>query len=76
MNVDDVKHPAHYTQGSMQLKDVFEAKYGEYVSYFYRMNIEKYVTRYEHKGGIQDLQKAAEYLEFLIDLERRGNGLL
>lgn len=73
---DIVENPAHYTQGSMELREVLEAKYGENVVYFYRMNIEKYITRYEHKGGIQDLEKAAKYLQFLTDLERRGDGLL
>ena len=73
---DIVENPAHYTQGSMELREVLEAKYGENVAYFYRMNIEKYITRYEHKGGIQDLEKAAKYLQFLTDLERRGDGLL
>ena len=29
-------------------------------------NIVKYVTRWRAKGGIEDLRKAAHYIEFLI----------
>lgn len=30
-------------------------------------NVVKYITRYADKGGIEDLQKAKHYLEFLIE---------
>jgi hypothetical protein len=30
-------------------------------------NVVKYVTRYADKGGVEDLQKAKHYLEFLIE---------
>jgi hypothetical protein len=29
-------------------------------------NVIKYVTRWRHKGGVQDLHKARQYLDFLI----------
>lgn len=29
----------------------------------------KYVTRWKDKGGVEDLRKAAHYLEILIELE-------
>jgi hypothetical protein len=29
-------------------------------------NVVKYVTRYKHKGGLQDLHKAKRYIELLI----------
>lgn len=29
-------------------------------------NVVKYVTRYKHKGGLQDLHKAKRYIEILI----------
>ncbi len=29
-------------------------------------NIIKYVSRYKHKGGVEDLKKAKDYLEWLI----------
>lgn len=32
-------------------------------------NVIKYVSRWKHKNGIQDLQKAIHYLELLIEQE-------
>ena len=32
-------------------------------------NVVKYVSRWRNKGGIDDLRKAAEYIEMLIDFE-------
>ena len=34
-------------------------------------NVMKYVWRYEHKGGIDDLKKAQWYLQRLIEMEGR-----
>ena len=33
-------------------------------------NVVKYVTRYKDKNGLQDLQKAKNYVEMLIELEK------
>lgn len=30
-------------------------------------NVVKYITRYKEKNGIDDLEKAKHYIEFLID---------
>lgn len=35
-------------------------------------NIVKYVSRYKEKGGLEDLIKAAHYLEKLIEVTRDG----
>lgn len=32
-------------------------------------NIVKYVTRWKHKNGLEDLRKARHYLDFLIEHE-------
>ena len=37
---------------------------------FLRGNIIKYIARYPHKGGAQDLEKAKQYLEWLIGEEK------
>ena len=37
---------------------------------FCQGNVVKYVTRYKHKNGVQDLLKAIHYLELLIDDEK------
>lgn len=36
----------------------------------------KYVTRYEEKGGVEDLIKAKHYLDFLIEFTANGNQVL
>ena len=38
-------------------------------------NVMKYVWRYEHKGGIDDLKKAQWYLQRLIEMEERDERL-
>jgi hypothetical protein len=37
---------------------------------FLRGNIIKYLARYQYKGGVQDLEKAKQYLEWLIGEEK------
>jgi hypothetical protein len=64
---DPVNSPAHYTQGSME---VIEAIEGLHLNY-HQGNIIKYVSRYNMKGGIQDLQKARWYLDRLILIEEQ-----
>ena len=39
---------------------------------FMQGNVIKYVTRYKEKNGIEDLQKAKEYIDRLIEFEKRG----
>jgi len=65
---DTVNHPAHYTQGSME---VIEAIEGLSLG-FHAGNIVKYVARYKAKGGVEDLKKARWYLDRLIELEGKS----
>lgn len=37
---------------------------------FLRGNVIKYLARYQYKGGVQDLEKAKQYLEWLIGEEK------
>lgn len=37
-------------------------------------NVVKYVTRWQAKGGLADLEKAKHYIELLIELETAKNG--
>ena len=39
---------------------------------FMQGNVIKYVTRYNKKNGIEDLEKAKEYINRLIEFEKRG----
>lgn len=64
-NNDKVNNPAHYTAGGIETLDYIKAKVSDYPSYAVG-NILKYVSRYEHKNGIEDLKKAQFYLNDLI----------
>ena len=37
-------------------------------------NVIKYISRWEMKGGIEDLEKAKHYIEMLISQENKRNG--
>lgn len=40
-------------------------------------NVVKYITRWRHKNGLEDLQKARHYIDFLIErvLDDRHNAV-
>lgn len=65
-NNDNVNNPPHYTAGGIETLDYIKAKVKDYPSYA-AGNILKYVSRYEHKNGIEDLKKAQFYLNDLIE---------
>jgi hypothetical protein len=61
----DVKHPAHYTSGNIETIDIIKDSVENFESYLHG-NILKYICRYRHKNGVEDLKKAQVYLEWLI----------
>ncbi|HAA5484822.1 TPA_asm: DUF3310 domain-containing protein [Listeria monocytogenes] len=63
---DNINNPEHYTAGGIETLDYIKAKVSDYPSYAVG-NIFKYVSRYEHKNGIEDLKKAQFYLNDLIE---------
>ncbi|HHH7478353.1 TPA: DUF3310 domain-containing protein [Listeria monocytogenes] len=65
-NTDNVNNSSHYTAGGIETLDYIKAKVKDYPSYV-AGNILKYVSRYEHKNGIEDLKKAQFYLNDLIE---------
>ena len=66
LNTDEFEKPKHYTAG-------FGIEPLDYIIQnemdFLEGNIIKYVSRYPHKGGINDLMKAQVYLNRLIERE-------
>lgn len=65
---DPVNHPSHYTQGGIECIEAIEAactgltgQEGYLVG-----QVIKYIWRWKHKNGLQDLEKAEWYLERLI----------
>lgn len=65
---DEIKVQKHYTQYSIQPMEFISKNNIGYIE----GNIIKYVCRYKLKNGIEDLQKAAHYLEKLIERETSG----
>ena len=58
-----VKHPKHYNRGI----EMWDYAYSHNLDFF-EGNIVKYVTRWKEKNGVEDLHKAKQYLDKLIDL--------
>lgn len=66
-STDMVNHPAHYTAGSIECIDAIKASMTkEQFAGYLKGNSMKYMWRYQHKGGVEDLQKARWYLDRLI----------
>lgn len=67
-------NPDYYHTGSIDVIRYAEENFEtDELKGFYRLNIFKYVTRYDKKNGIEDLQKANDYLQRLIVLEEERN---
>lgn len=65
---DLVNHPPHYNFGKFEVIDVIE----DWNLDFLCANVVKYVARAAHKGNeVQDLEKAAWYLNRRIELVKR-----
>lgn len=67
----DFMTPAHYIleDGSDSMDLIAKILGQEQFKGFLRGNALKYLIRYEQKGGIEDLRKALDYIERLVDLE-------
>lgn len=64
-----IKKQKHYTQYQIQPMEFIGKNNIGYIE----GNIIKYVCRYKLKNGIEDLHKAAHYLEKLIERETNGD---
>ncbi|CYU02315.1 hypothetical protein Javan573_0025 [Streptococcus phage Javan573] len=74
---DPVKKPSHY-QGRFGLEaiDVIKnfAACPEQEEGFYWGNAVKYLLRYHSKNGVEDLKKARQNLDWLIETLEKNNG--
>ena len=70
---DMVKNPSHY-QGKygLEVYDVLE-NFLEDVESYYVGNIIKYILRYKKKNKLEDIKKAREYADKLIERYENGN---
>ena len=66
---EQIEHPKHYNQGI----EMWDYSHSHGLDFF-EGNIVKYVTRWRHKNGLNDLKKAKQYLDKLISLEESKKG--
>lgn len=72
MYADNVEHPAHYTGGSIECIDaMIETQGVEAVKDFCICNAFKYLWRHDKKNGVEDVKKAAWYLNKFVELEEK-----
>ena len=68
--IDNVNKPEHYTYGRYEcidvIKDITEGNEAKGIEAFCLGNTLKYLWRYKHKNGTEDLKKAKWYLDRLI----------
>lgn len=64
---DNVNNPSHYQMGHRETIHIIEDMLGQesFIAYC-QGNIAKYVSRFQHKNGVEDLRKAEWYLKKLI----------
>lgn len=68
LRIDKVNSPSHYNSGDIEAIDAIEAQLSkEEYEGFLRGNCVKYLWRWKHKGGTEDLEKTQWYLNKLIE---------
>ena len=64
---DPVNSPTHYRTGDIECIDAIRSALGSegFVAYCHG-NALKYLWRWQHKNGIEDVEKALVYLDWMI----------
>jgi hypothetical protein len=69
---DPISHPPHYARYTIEpvqfLQSLSKPLSGPAVPW-HGLNVIKYLTRYQVKNGLEDLRKAKQYLDWLIEEE-------
>lgn len=71
---DNVNSPMHY-QGSGGIECIAAIRASmspEAFQGYCKGNVEKYIWRYDKKAGVEDLEKARVYLDWLIASAKEG----
>ena len=65
---DVVNHPAHYTAGGIECIDAIRAATTGLIGFeaYCTGTVIKYLWRWKHKNGLEDLRKAGVYLDWLM----------
>jgi len=71
MEPDPVNHPQHYTTGKVECIEAIESATEGLAGFdaYLTGNILKYMWRWSHKNGVEDLKKAKWYIEKLIEVQ-------
>lgn len=64
---DNIKNPEHYNKGGIEPIEYITKNKLSYCE----GNVIKYITRWRHKGGLEDLKKAKQYIDFIIEKETK-----
>lgn len=66
---DVVNHPQHYTQGKVECIDAIESAVAglKGIEAVCTGHVIRYIWRWPHKNGLQDLKKCRYYLDKLIN---------
>lgn len=73
---DMVSHPPHYqSEAGLEVIDIIEAFTSDLkgIQATDTGNIIKYILRWKHKNGVEDLKKAKWYIEHLIKKVEKEN---
>tara|TARA_B100000795_G_scaffold238400_1_gene199507 strand:- start:1929 stop:2189 length:261 start_codon:yes stop_codon:yes gene_type:complete len=71
-----VTSPPHYVTGEIETIDyIRDCLSQEEMRGFCWANVIKYTSRWTQKDGIQDLNKAKVYIDWMIENEQRGHKL-
>ncbi len=68
---DNVNRPSHYRKGKVECIDAIKSATGDGYQFYLQGNVIKYMWRFNHKNGLEDLQKAQWYLSELIKSKKK-----
>jgi len=66
---DNIKEPEHYIANKIEPIDFIIQNNFD----FCEKNVIKYISRWRLKNGVEDLKKAKQYIDFLIEKEVEKN---
>ena len=69
MKHTDNVNPSHYKQGNIEVIEFILDQNLNYMD----GNVVKYITRYKHKNGLEDLKKARWYINKIIEEKENEN---
>lgn len=61
-------NPDHYKKGNRETIEIIEDITGDGFEAYLLGNIVKYISRYKHKNGKEDVMKARWYIDKLIEI--------